>query len=116
MLPRLTIVAITGALAAVGGCGERVPAPNVHGAAQVMGAGPQLRDGIDDTRIVSQIQQAFRADAELGQFVIDVDSKEGLVVLSGVTPSAGARARAVEIAKGTPQVHGIANQLTVKQG
>jgi hyperosmotically inducible periplasmic protein len=82
----------------------------------VMGAAPQVQGGVDDTSIVAQIKRALLADQELAQFVIDVDSKEGYVVLSGVAPSEAARDRATAIARATPHVNDIANQLSVRQG
>ncbi|MBC5765390.1 BON domain-containing protein [Ramlibacter albus] len=108
-------VLVLAVVAALAGCGERAPQPKVE-PTQVMGAAPQLRDAIDDTGIVTTIKRALLADGELGQFVIDVDSKDGYVVLSGVAPSEQARERATEIARHIPQVGEIANQLTVKQG
>jgi hyperosmotically inducible periplasmic protein len=102
-------------IASLAACDERVPKPKVE-TTQTMGAAAQPSPEVQDTHIVTSIRQALAADRELGQFMIDVDSKEGLVVLSGVAPSEAARERATQIARGTPHVHDIENQLVVRQG
>ena len=110
-------------IASLAACGEHVPKPRTAQVpvptTQVMG-GPALRDPealreVDDTRIVAQIKRQLVADPELGEFVIDVDSKDGLVVLSGVAPSEAARERASVIARNLPNVQDIANQLAIKE-
>jgi osmotically-inducible protein OsmY len=117
-------------LAALGACGgghepaARAPAPTT-----VMGAAPapapaqptlqaqaQAQGERVDTRIVTQVKSGLAADPDLGAVVIDVDSKEGLVVLAGVAPSAAARQRASDIARQTPDVKDVSNQLAVKAG
>ena len=81
-----------------------------------MGSAPAPGIEASDTRVVANIKMALQADRELSRFVIDVDSKDGLVVLSGVARSESARQRAEQIARATPQVHAIENQLTLRQG
>lgn len=69
-----------------------------------------------DTATVQALQKSLAADPELGTFALDVDAKEGLVVLSGVAPSALARARAERLARALPHVTGVVNDLQVKAG
>ena len=47
---------------------------------------------------------------------IDVDTRDGVVTLSGPAPSATARERASEIARGVKGVSSVNNQLTIKSG
>ena len=96
----------------VAACGEKAPKPKVQTTA--MGAAPAPE--VVDTRIATQIRRALLADRELGQYAIDVDSKEGLVVLGGVAPNPAAKERATEIARHTPDVKDVSNQLAVKRG
>jgi hyperosmotically inducible protein len=49
-------------------------------------------------------------------FKIDVDTKDGVVVLNGVTETAVARIRAEKLAASVKGVKGVKNNLTVKQG
>ena len=118
----MKLVAALALLLALAACGDRaaeIPEP-AELQTSAMGASPapalQPRDDVDDTAIVAQIRKALTSDRELSQFMIDVDSKDGLVILSGVAASAAARERATEIARHTPQVQDISNQLTVKRG
>jgi hyperosmotically inducible periplasmic protein len=102
---------------ALAGCDARAPEKvdtSTMGAAPAPPPAPTPEAA--NTRIVQHIKQQLSADPELGRFVIDVDSKEGLVVISGVAPSEAARRRASEIARDTPQVHDVSNQLQVKAG
>src|SRR5438105_230105 len=124
MSPRVVVslLLVTGLCA----CGGRVlPVTLMETASTVsaMGAGPAA--AVDspeaalekaDSRIVAQVKAGLAADPELGERIIDVDSKEGLVVLAGVAPDAAARERATAIARQVPEVRRISNQLDLSAG
>jgi osmotically-inducible protein OsmY len=55
-------------------------------------------------------------DKDLSAIKIDVDTKDGVVTLTGPAPSESARDRATEIAKNVKGVSSVNNQLTVKAG
>jgi hyperosmotically inducible protein len=93
----------------------------------VMGASRDARDQAfgssgsaerkpDDSRITSMVLKGLKADKELNPLRIDVDSREGVVTLSGSVPSAAARARASEIARGVKDVRSVNDQLTLGSG
>lgn len=85
-----------------------------------MGAASQAASGTgarsDDAKITSQVQDAFKADKDLGGGGIDVTAREGVVTLKGTAPSAAAKARAAEIARNVKDVKSVDNQLSVRGG
>jgi hyperosmotically inducible periplasmic protein len=80
----------------------------------VMGAaGSAAATKVDDVQITTKVNAGLAADKDLSAIKIDVDTKEGVVTLSGPVPSAAAKARASEIAKNVKDVKSVNNQLTV---
>jgi hyperosmotically inducible protein len=70
----------------------------------------------DDTKLTSMVLAGLKADRELNPLRIDVDTREGVVTLSGSVPSAAAKARASEIAQNVKNVRSVNNQLTLATG
>ena len=66
-----------------------------------------------DEKLTSMVLTGLKADKELNPLRIDVDTREGVVTLSGSVPSAAAKARASEIAKNVKDVKEVNNQLTL---
>lgn len=71
---------------------------------------------IDDVAITAQISTGLARDSELSALKIDVDTKDGAVILRGPAPSAAARERAGTVARGITGVTSVDNQLVVKAG
>jgi hyperosmotically inducible periplasmic protein len=71
---------------------------------------------VDDATITAQVNASLAADKDLSAIRIDVDTRNGVVTLSGPAPSATARERASEIARGVKGVSSVNNQLTIKSG
>jgi hyperosmotically inducible periplasmic protein len=71
---------------------------------------------VDDATITAQVNASLAADKDLSAIRIDVDTQNGVVTLSGPAPSATARERASEIARGVKGVNSVNNQLTIKSG
>jgi osmotically-inducible protein OsmY len=66
-----------------------------------------------DARITSSVKAGLAAEKELSATRIDVDTQDGVVTLSGAVPTASAKARANEIARGVKDVKSVNNQLTL---
>lgn len=66
-----------------------------------------------DEKLTSMVLTGLKADKELNPLRIDVDTREGVVTLSGSVPTAAAKARASEIAQNVKDVKSVNNQLTV---
>lgn len=73
-------------------------------------------DKVDDATITAKVNAALAADKDLSAIRIDVDTKDGVVTLTGPAPTPEASAQATKIAKGVKGVTSVNNQLTVKVG
>lgn len=105
--------------------GSRDPSTGVMGAAAdardkayggspaSTGSGDTKGDGKADDKLTSMVLTGLKADKELNPLRIDVDTREGVVTLSGSVPTAAAKARASEIAQNVKDVKSVNNQLTV---
>jgi hypothetical protein len=88
---------------------EAQPAPQTT----VMGAGSGELAMSDDQRIVAEVQEALRSDAQLAPMGIEVRSEDGLVSLRGHAPDGAARDRAGELARTVGGVKTVDNMLTL---
>ncbi len=77
-------------------------------------AGNAMSGTVDDAAITSSVSAGLAKDPDLSAIKIDVDTKGGVVSLKGPAPTAAAKARAEEIAKGVQGVSAVNNQLEVK--
>lgn len=100
--------------------GSRDPSTGVMGAAadarDKAYGGSTASTGSDskaDDKLTSMVLTGLKADKELNPLRIDVDTREGVVTLSGSVPTAAAKARASEIAQNVKDVKSVNNQLTV---
>ena len=103
--------------------GSRDPSTSVMGAAadardKAYGSsadakGEAKADSKADDKLTSMVLTGLKADKELNPLRIDVDTREGVVTLSGSVPTAAAKARASEIAQNVKDVKSVNNQLTV---
>ncbi|WPB59096.1 BON domain-containing protein [Xylophilus sp. GOD-11R] len=71
---------------------------------------------IDDVAITAQISASLAKDSELSALKIDVDTKDGAVILRGPAPTTAARDRAADLARAVTGVRTVDNQLVVKAG
>ena len=79
-----------------------------------MGAAPRgAGTHIDDAGITASVKTAFAADPEVKALSIDVDTRDGVVTLSGRVETASMRSRAEDIARRTSGVKAVHNELLV---
>lgn len=71
---------------------------------------------MDDAGITAKVSAGLAKDSELSAIKIDVDTRNGIVTLTGPVKSAAARERAETIARGVQGVNSVVNQLTVSAG
>ena len=71
-------------------------------------------DAIADTAITAKVKTAFLADADVKGLQVEVDTRDGVVTLSGTLDKAANVDRAAAIAKGIEGVKSVDNRLTVK--
>nr|WP_307704154.1 BON domain-containing protein [Variovorax paradoxus] len=77
-------------------------------------AGAAASATVDDAAITASVSAGLAKDPDLSAIKIDVDTKGGAVSLKGPAPTAAAKARAEDIAKGVQGVTSVSNQLEVK--
>jgi hyperosmotically inducible periplasmic protein len=79
-------------------------------------AAATVGEKLDDASITASVSAGLAKDPELSAIKIDVDTKNGVVNLTGPAPTSNARERATDIAKAVKGVNSVNNQLTVKAG
>lgn len=79
-----------------------------------MDAAANLAAAAADATITTKINAALMADDQLKALKIDVDTKDGKVVLTGAAPDADSRDRATSMAKAVDGVVDVDNRLTVQ--
>jgi hypothetical protein len=85
-------------------------------AVPVVQAGAPAAPASNDSVITTRVRTAIVGDREVGALRIDVDTRDGIVTLSGAVPTAAARARATELAKNVKDVKSVNDQLTLASG
>jgi len=76
-------------------------------------AADQAVGATGDAAITAKVKSKFLADTSVAGLKIDVDTKNGVVTLSGTVKSAAERDLAVGIARGTDGVKSVVDKLTV---
>ena len=69
-----------------------------------------------DPGITTAVKSKLAADDTVKAYRIDVDTKDRVVTLSGEVDTAGATARAVELARGTEGVRDVVDNTKIKDG
>ncbi len=77
---------------------------------------PPVGGSEPDPQITAGVKARLAADTELRELRIDVDTRDGVVTLSGSVPTAAVRARAGEIAHAVKGVRRVNDQLTLASG
>lgn len=73
-----------------------------------------MGEKMDDVTITATVSTGLAKDPDLSAIKINVDTKDGVVTLSGPAPSAAAKDKATDIAKQVKGVTSVNNQLMVK--
>lgn len=71
---------------------------------------------LSDAAITASIKTDYLKDPDLSVLKIDVDTKDGVVVLNGMADTPDGKARAEKIASAIKGVREVRNHLSVKQG
>lgn len=77
------------------------------------GPGETIATKVDDAAIVTKVKTGLAADKDISALKIDVDSRDGVVTLTGSVPSSAAQDRAVQIARDVKDVKSVDSRLTV---
>jgi len=120
------IVALVAGVAVLGaGCSDRetsttsaTPQNSRAATATLPADGVATRAGvaIEDSFITTSVKSAVLAEPGLSALKIDVDTKDGVVTLSGTVASSDLKTRATQIAKNTSGVRSVVDKLEIKAG
>jgi hypothetical protein len=86
------------------------------GAAVHEAASSDTGRSLSDAAITASIKTDYLKDPDLSVLKIDVDTKDGVVVLNGMADTLDGKTRAEKIASAIKGVKEVRNHLTVKQG
>jgi len=78
--------------------------------------GEAIAEKVDDATITASVNADLARDPDLSAIRINVDTKDGVVTLTGPAPSSSAKDRAAEIARGVKGVASVNNNLEVRAG
>jgi hyperosmotically inducible periplasmic protein len=76
-------------------------------------AAGRTADAASDATVTSKVKAKFLADTGVSGLKIDVDSRAGVVTLTGTVPTAAEKRRALELAKDTEGVKSVVDKLKV---
>jgi len=69
---------------------------------------------VDDATITTRVKAKFAEDSTVSAMAISVETLKGVVQLSGFAKSNAERSKAEDLARGTPGVVNIKNDIVVK--
>ncbi len=71
---------------------------------------------LDDTAITTKVKSSFAADPNLSAVLISVETKDGVVTLSGPVKTPADKTHAVELTKAVEGVKGVVDKLVPSNG
>lgn len=75
-----------------------------------------LDKDLKDAGITAKVRTGLATDERVSAFDVDVETREGVVILKGAVDREGDKATAEEIARATEGVSGVVNRITVGRG
>jgi hyperosmotically inducible periplasmic protein len=78
--------------------------------------GASAGEKLGDATVSTRVKAVLSADKQLGDSKIDVDTRNGVVTLSGAVANNEARDHALELARNVKGVNSVNDQLAVKAG
>lgn len=79
----------------------------------VQGKGNKMENKLDDMGITAAVKTALAKDSDISESKINVDTKNGAVILKGTAATSMAKAKATDIATANTGVVSVDNQLLV---
>ncbi|WP_313077658.1 BON domain-containing protein [Melaminivora sp.] len=96
--------------------GERMREAGENLKAETREVTANAKGAVEDAGITARVNAGLAKDAELSAIRIDVDTKDGVVTLSGPVKNEQARERATQIARGVDGVGRVVNNLNITPG
>jgi osmotically-inducible protein OsmY len=116
-------ILVVGATLASAGCSDRYSTETTSQkvernaekvAAATERATSQAANAVEDAAITAKVKSAIIAEPGLSALRIDVDTKDGVVTMSGVVESATLKERATQTAQQVSGVRSVIDNLAVK--
>jgi len=101
---------------AMASAGASIKAATQQGEASSKDMADKAEEKFDDISMTTAVNVGLAKDAELSALKINVDTKNGVVILKGTAPTEAAKSRASDITKAVKGVATVDNQLIVKAG
>ena len=79
----------------------------------VLGCGSSIRESTGDGTITARVKTALVNDPEVGRFEIEVETFQGVVMLSGEVNSATSQARVIAVARSVDDVREIRSSIRI---
>jgi hyperosmotically inducible protein len=113
-MKKLSAVAVIGLIVFSLGCDRTDNANNANRPSNANANANVARDtGVSDTWITAKVKLALLADNRVSGFATDVDTRSGVVTLSGKVDEQTNKSAAEEVAKGIDGVKSVNNQIQV---
>ena len=110
-VPLLCLLIMAGLLH---GCASMVVGGAANGGYATTNSGRGGSQATDDTGITTAINSRFVRDEVVRAVDIHVETRQGVVTLTGMVDSSATLRRAVQLARGTPGVRRVDARLTVR--
>ena len=94
--------------------GDKMATATENAGNKIAAATDKTAAAIDDATITTKVKTAVLAEPGLKTLQIDVDTKNGVVMLSGTVDSTALKERAAQVAQAVNGVKSVDNNLTVK--
>jgi hyperosmotically inducible periplasmic protein len=104
------------AIAQVKPAAERAKQEAKKAAEDTRAMGASASEKIEDATVSTRVKAVLSADKQLGDSKIDVDTRNGVVTLSGAVANNQVRDHALELARNVKGVNSVNDQLAVKTG
>jgi hypothetical protein len=99
---------------AMASAGASIKEATQQGEASSKDMAGKAEEKFDDVSITTAVNVGLAKDTELSALKINVDTKNGVVLLKGTAPTEAAKSRASDITKAVKGVATVDNQLIVK--
>jgi len=114
--PRTAGQQLDAAIARMKPAAERAKEEAKKAADETRAMGASASEKIEDATVSTRVKAVLSSDKQLGDSKIDVDTRNGVVTLSGAVANNQARDHALELARNVKGVNSVNDQLAVKAG
>jgi hypothetical protein len=83
------------------------PPPGTPGSAGQAQTDTGMKPAVGDDKIKEEVKKAFASDPELSKETIEIDVKDGRVILKGTVSSSQVKMKAEDAARNVPEVFGV---------